>query len=93
MQRRRTMWRALALALLVIGTAGCWPHVGGDAANRNHNDFETRLTVDTVAGLSQRWSAPGTVDAAWGRQVIGGEAGGTGTAASDADCDSLSATR
>jgi PQQ-like domain len=80
MQRRRTMWRALALALLVIGTAGCWPHIGGDAANRNHNDFETRLTVDTVAGLSQRWSAPGTVDAVWGRQVIGGEAGGTGAA-------------
>lgn len=50
---------ALAVALLVV--SGCFWQVPGARWNRSgHNDLETRITVDTVAGLVQAWEA--TVD-------------------------------
>jgi PQQ-like domain len=75
----RSSWRALLLCVLVLGAAGCWPQSGGNAANQYHNPIETVLTTESVGTLAERWSVPGTLNAVWGRHVLGGESGGTGS--------------
>jgi outer membrane protein assembly factor BamB len=47
-----------ALVVAVLAVSGCFWQVPGARWNRSgYNDLESRITVDTVAGLEQRWEA------------------------------------
>ncbi len=50
-----------ALAVALLAASGCfWQLPGADSNRSAYNSLETRITVDTVAGLVPRWEA--TVD-------------------------------
>lgn len=50
--------RALGVAALALGAAGCWPAPGQGPDRTAHNPLETTLTVANVASLVEAWSAP-----------------------------------
>lgn len=55
--RDRRSARAL-VALLALALGGCfWPAPGTGGGRQAFNALETRITVETVAGLSEVWSA------------------------------------
>lgn len=57
-QRSRAGGRGLALAgVAVLAASGCWPVPGQNADRTAHNPFEDRITVGTVAGLDEAWTA------------------------------------
>ena len=67
---RRALGMMLAVGLLACGgdetvpggdppsDNGAWPQYGRDAANTRANLDETRITVDTVADLTEAWREP-----------------------------------
>jgi len=63
--------RATLAMLIVLATAGCWPQPGANPAGTNFNALEDVLTTDTVATLTERWSAPGTVSSVFGADAYG----------------------
>jgi PQQ-like domain len=67
---------AIGLVVAVLALAGCWPQAGGTPDNQNANLIEDTLTPDTVADLTQIWTAPGVLDAVVGNQVLGADASG-----------------
>lgn len=66
----------VALAATTLVASGCWPQQGGTSENQNADLIETVLTPATVGGLTQRWTAPGMLDAVVGNQILGADASG-----------------
>ena len=50
--------RQVGLAIgLVLALSACWPVPGQNPDRTGHNPYETRITVDTVASLTESWTA------------------------------------
>lgn len=59
----RGAWAVLGAAALVVSAGGCyWTQPRFDAGRTGHNPREDTLTVATVAGLEEAWSAAGPDD-------------------------------
>lgn len=51
--------RSIGICLLAMSATGCWWTMPGEGPDRQaHNRAESTLTVDNVADLTERWSAP-----------------------------------
>jgi outer membrane protein assembly factor BamB len=59
-QMRRSMRRALGVAVALVGLTGCWPVPGQSADRDGYNELEHGFDAGSVAGFTELWTA--TVD-------------------------------
>src|SRR5262245_57835145 len=52
----RSIRALVAVAFAGVLLSGCWPQVGYDAGRTRYNPFESALTAENVATLTQDWS-------------------------------------
>jgi outer membrane protein assembly factor BamB len=66
----RGRWSAIGAAMVgTLALAGCWPAPGQGPDRRSENALETRITVDSVASLTEDWTVD-TGDVAAGAPVV-----------------------